>query len=111
MQEQNPMAKQRDPIALLVERELGNLARWMEVTTVLDPGSWKDVELRFGDVTARGETLDIALLRLASTLLETARIREAFIAAVGSKLSAARFNCLKRLPSVCRRHTAPSAEP
>jgi hypothetical protein len=79
---------QRDPVALLLERELGNLARQIGVEAHLGPNGDGDPEVRFGDVVARGETHDIALLRLASALLEKDRFKRELVLALGTQLNA-----------------------
>jgi hypothetical protein len=66
---------ERDPVAVFVERELDELARIAQVDADLKPDTERNVELRFGEVVVKGETRDIALLRLASALLQVERFR------------------------------------
>jgi hypothetical protein len=63
----------RDPVALLVDEQLCELAQ--DSGSELRFGSKKDgdVEVRFGTVTTCGENRDIAVLRLASELLDDDR--------------------------------------
>jgi hypothetical protein len=65
----------RDPLAQLIESELSHLARSKRIAATL-ASQKRPCRLRFGSVTASGETQDIALLRLASSLLNEADYRQ-----------------------------------
>src|SRR6266511_1013552 len=78
----------RDPIAVFIERELHELARTSDVEAHLNPARERDVELRFGEVVVCGETRDIALLRLASALLQVERFRLPLTRALGPEMHA-----------------------
>jgi hypothetical protein len=79
-------AHERDPVAVFVEKELRELARTSDVKTNLNPAKDRNVELRFDDVVVHGETRDIALLRLASALLEVERFKLPLTRALGPEL-------------------------
>jgi hypothetical protein len=81
-------AHERDPVAVLVEKELNELARTSDVKTHLNPDGERDVELRFDKVVVRGETRDIALLRLASALLQVERFKLPLTQALAPELHA-----------------------
>lgn len=81
----------RDPVALLIEAELEKLAVSEGVEIDLNPRETEDVELRFDGVVARGECRDIALVRLASALLENERFIYPLVRGLGARLSAFGF--------------------
>jgi hypothetical protein len=89
MQKNRPrFAHERDPVALFIEKELNELARTSDVRTHLNPARERDVELRFDNVVVHGETRDIALLRLASALLQIDRFKLPLTRALGPELHA-----------------------
>jgi hypothetical protein len=78
----------RDPVAQLVEEELGKLARNWEVEAALESPETGRVELRFDGVVVTAETRDIALVRLGCALLDKERYREVLVNNLGPRLNA-----------------------
>src|SRR3954453_7960782 len=66
----------RDPVAALVEKQLRDLAGSERLKIFFGDDGGGIVEGRFGSVTVRGESLDIAVLRLANRLLEDPRFSD-----------------------------------
>jgi hypothetical protein len=65
----------RDPVAASVERALHDLAQAHAMELQLDDSG----ELQFGEHHASGETHDIAVLRLAESLLDDEQIAPQFL--------------------------------
>jgi hypothetical protein len=78
---------QRDPVALLVERELKELADQCNVEASLNPPDNGNVQLRFDNIVVSGESRDIALLRLASALLNNERYMARLTQTLGPQLN------------------------
>jgi hypothetical protein len=74
----------RDPVALLVEEQLSELAQGSGTEVHFDSSNSGDIEVRFETFTIRGENRDIALLRLASALLDDNRFAPTLIHALRS---------------------------
>jgi hypothetical protein len=87
MQQINPSVVEhaRDPVSLIIERELAEIAEESQIETELNPSANIDVQLRFDNVVVQGETRDIALIRLASALLIEERFRVRLVEVLGPR--------------------------
>jgi hypothetical protein len=83
----SPIAHARDPVALVVERELKDLAQQYDVEASLNPPDDGNVELRFDNIVVSAESQDIALLRLASALLNEERYMARLTQTLGPQLN------------------------
>src|SRR4051794_23520101 len=65
----------RDPVGLVVEQQLRNLANASRESFRLGADAHGKVTAAFGRVKVEGENADITILRLASALLDDPRFR------------------------------------
>jgi hypothetical protein len=74
----------RDPAAVLVENQLRELARDNSVEVHFDSRQGGMVAVTFDSITAVGETRDIAVVRMASSLLDDRRFAPALVRILNS---------------------------
>jgi hypothetical protein len=76
--------QERDPVAILIEEELCKFARREGAIISVREDKDGKAEARFDAATAGGENRDIAILRLANSLLEDPRFRSRLTRALSS---------------------------